>query len=339
MPTAAGSMVPPRQRMAIQIRAPGGPEAMHMVEEDLPSPGPGDVTLVHGAIGLNYIDVYFRSGVYPLPALPAVLGQEAAGTVVALGAGVAERLPELRVGSRVAYAGMPMGAYCTARNVRADLLVPIPDAIALETGAAMMLKGMTVHYLFHRTVALKPGQTVLFHAAAGGVGQMACQWAKHLGVRLIGTAGSDAKCALARSLGADAVINYSTEDFVARVAELTGGEGVDVVYDSVGASTFEGSLRCLKKYGTMVSFGNASGKVPPVDLGLLQGHLHITRPSLMPYTASRAELLSSALPLVEMVASGRLRVPIEQRFALKDAADAHRALESRATTGCTVLLP
>jgi NADPH2:quinone reductase len=232
-----------------------------------------------------------------------------------------------------------MGAYCDARVMPAGLLIKLPKSISFETGAAMMLKGMTAQYLFRRTANLQKGHTILFHAAAGGVGLIAMQWAKHMGVTVIGTAGSDEKCALAKAHGADHVINYSTEDFVEQVKAITNGRGVDVVYDSVGKSTFEKSLQCLRKYGLMVSFGNASGKVPPLDLAVLQGHLFITRPSLMPYTATRPELEQTAGELVKMVSSGKIKIKIDQTYALADVAQAHRDLEARKTTGSTILLP
>lgn len=324
-----------QQTRVIEIDSPGGPEAMILRERVIGEPGPGEARVRHQAIGLNFIDVYFRSGVYPMPSQPAVLGMEACGVVEAVGPGVSH----LQVGDRVAYAGRPMGAYCDARIMPAWMLVEVPHAISDETAAAMMLKGMTVHYLFHRCESLKPGQTILFHAAAGGVGQIACQWARQIGVRLIATAGSDDKCRIALQQGADAAINYRTHSFPDQVKELTGGRGVDVVYDSVGASTFEGSLASLAKYGHLVSFGNASGKVPPVDLALLQGHLKLSRPSLMPYTATRDELLLSAQPLLDKVASGEITIPVEQRWRLDEVRVAHESLEARATTGCTVLLP
>lgn len=319
----------------VEIDAPGGADAMHIRERPVGEPAAGEVRIRHTAIGLNYIDIYFRSGVYPMPAQPAVLGMEAAGVVEAVGEGV----DHVKVGDRVAYAGRPMGAYADARVMPAWMLVSLPDSITDETAASMMLKGMTVHYLFHRCETLRPDQTILFHAAAGGVGQIACQWARQIGVRLIATAGSDEKCEIALQQGADAAINYRTESFPERVRALTDGRGVDVVYDSVGALTFEGSLASLAKYGHLVSFGNASGKVPPVDLALLQGHLKLSRPSLMPYTATRPELLESALPLIDKVGSGQIQIPVAQRWALADVRLAHESLESRATVGCTVLKP
>ncbi|CAM8624104.1 Qor NADPH,quinone reductase and related Zn-dependent oxidoreductases [Burkholderiales bacterium] len=320
---------------AVQIQAPGGPEAMKIIEVSVGKPGPGQALVRHHAIGLNYIDVYFRTGTYPAEAYPCTLGMEAAGVVDAVGEGVTHVKP----GDRVAYSGRPMGAYCDARVMPAALLIKLPKSISFETGAAMMLKGMTAQYLFRRTANLQKGHTILFHAAAGGVGLIAMQWAKHMGVTVIGTAGSDEKCALAKEHGADHVINYSSEDFVAKVKDITNGRGVDVVYDSVGKSTFEKSLQCLRKYGLMVSFGNASGKVPPLDLAVLQGHLFITRPSLMPYTATRPELEQTAGELVKMVSSGKVKIKIDQTYALADVAQAHRDLEARKTTGSTILLP
>ncbi len=320
---------------AVQIQAPGGPEAMKIIEVSVGKPGPGQALVRHHAIGLNYIDVYFRTGTYPAEAYPCTLGMEAAGVVEAVGEGVTHVKP----GDRVAYSGRPMGAYCDARVMPAALLIKLPKSISFETGAAMMLKGMTAQYLFRRTANLQKGHTILFHAAAGGVGLIAMQWAKHMGVTVIGTAGSDEKCALAKEHGADHVINYSSDDFVAKVKDITNGRGVDVVYDSVGKSTFEKSLQCLRKYGLMVSFGNASGKVPPLDLAVLQGHLFITRPSLMPYTATRPELEQTAGELVKMVSSGKVKIKIDQTYALADVAQAHRDLEARKTTGSTILLP
>lgn len=319
----------------VQIQSPGGPEAMQLVQTSLGEPGPGEALVRHHAIGLNYIDVYFRSGTYPADGYPCALGMEAAGVVEAVGPGVTLVKP----GDRVAYSGRPMGAYCDARVMPASLLIKLPKSIGFETGAAMMLKGMTVQYLFRRTANLQKGHTILFHAAAGGVGLIAMQWARQMGVTVIGTAGSEEKCALAKAHGADHVINYNTEDFAARVKEITNGRGVDVVYDSVGKTTFEKSLQCLRKYGLMVSFGNASGKVPPMDLSVLQGHLFITRPSLMPYTATREELEQTAGELVKMVSSGRVKIKIDQTYALADVVQSHRDLEARVTTGSSILLP
>jgi NADPH:quinone reductase len=320
---------------AVQISSTGGPEVMSMVDIPLAKPGPGEALVRHHAVGLNYIDVYFRSGVYPVEALPTVLGMEGAGVVEAVGKGVEHVKP----GDRVAYAGRPMGAYCEARVLPAALLVKLPKAISFETGAAMMLKGMTAQYLYRRTANLQKGHTILFHAAAGGVGLIAMQWAKLLGVTAIGTVGSDEKAKLALAHGAAHVVNYNTEDLVARVKDITNGRGVDVVYDSVGKATWERSLQCLRKYGLMVSFGNASGKVAPVDLNQLNGHLFLTRPSLMPYTATRAELEVTSGELIKHVVSGKIKIKIDQTYPLSEVVQAHTDLEARKTTGCSVLIP
>ena len=321
---------------AIRIAANGGPEVMEYVDVDVGAPGPGEALVRHHAVGLNFIDVYFRTGLYPQP-LPAGLGQEGAGVVEAVGEGV----PHVRPGDRVAYAGGPNGAYCELRNMPAHVLVKLPDAISFQTAAAMMLQGLTVQYLFRSTYPLKAGETILFHAAAGGVGLIACQWARALGVELIGTVGSDEKAALARAHGAAHVINYNTEDIVARVREITGGQGVPVVYDSVGKDTFFRSLDCLKPRGLMVSFGNSSGAVEPFALDELakRGSLYLTRPRLFSYIANRADLEAMAADLFDMVESGKVKIEVNQTFALADAAEAHRALEARRTTGSTVLLP
>ncbi|MBJ7313264.1 quinone oxidoreductase family protein [Rugamonas sp. CCM 8940] len=320
----------------VRMNRVGGPEVMELVEVALGAPGPGEAQVRHAAIGLNYIDVYFRSGLYPQP-LPAGLGLEGAGVVEAVGEGVSH----VKVGDRVAYAGRPNGAYAQARNMPADVLLVLPAAIDFETGAAMMLQGLTVQYLFHRTVALKAGDTVLFHAAAGGVGLIACQWAKVMGVTLIGTVGSDEKGALALAHGASHVINYNRENFVERVRELTGGKGVSVVYDSIGKDTFIGSLDCLAPLGMMVSFGNASGPVPEFSLQELnsRGSLFITRPSLMSYMAKREELEASAASLFGVVASGEVKIEVRQRYNLDQVALAHTELEARKTTGSSILLP
>lgn len=291
----------------------------------------------HEVAGLNYIDTYHRSGVYKIP-LPSGIGSEAAGVIEALGDGVTEFKP----GDRVCYASgtplQPVGSYSEARNVPAARLVKIPDGITSETVAAMMLKGMTVSYLLARTYKLKPGETVLFHAAAGGVGLIACQWLKALGATTIATAGSDEKCELAKAHGAHHCINYKKEDFVARVKEITGGKGVPVVFDGVGKDTFDKSLDCLSMYGTMVSFGNASGPVSPVNIAAqLKGHLYLTRPSLQPYTAARQDLLTLASDLFDVVKAGKVKIDINQRYPVKDAVQAHKDLESRKTTGSTVL--
>lgn len=323
----------------VQFDAPGGPEVLRAVALRLPEPGPGEVRLRHEAIGLNYIDCYHRSGLYPLP-LPAGLGMEGAGVVEAVGAGV----EHLRPGDRVAYAATPPGAYATARVMPALNVVRLPDAIDFDTAAAMMLKGMTVEYLLHRTLpaeGLHPGDAIVWHAAAGGVGLIACQWARALGLRLIATAGSDEKCALALAHGAAHAINYRREAFAPRVRELTEGRGVKVVYDSVGADTFEGSLDCLRPFGLMVSFGSASGPVPPFNLGVLgaKGSLYLTRPTLFGHLATRERTQAMADALFARVAAGEVRIPVERRYALADAAEAHRDLEARVTTGCSVLKP
>jgi NADPH2:quinone reductase len=308
---------------------------MKIVQIPVGDPGPGEVRIRHHACGLNYIDIYQRSGVYPL-ALPHALGMEGAGIVEAVGNGVSHLL----VGDRVAYAAAPPGAYCDARVMSAAQVCRLPDSIDFRTGAAMMLQGLTVQYLFHRTVPLKAGDTVLFHAAAGGVGLIACQWARALGIRLIGTAGTDEKCALAREFGATEVINYAREDFVARVRDLTDGRGVDAVMDSVGKATFEGSLDCLRPVGMMISFGNASGKVPPFDLGVLgaKGSLQLTRPTVFVHIAQRESCQQMASHLFEMVESGKVKIHVGQEFALQDVADAHRQMEARNTTGSSVLI-
>ena len=319
----------------VMMDAPGAASVMTVRNVEVGKPGPGQARVRHHAIGLNYIDIYQRSGVYPLPQYPAALGMEGSGVVEEVGAGVTH----VKVGDRVAYAGQPPGAYCEVRNLPAQLRIKIPKTISFETGAAMMLKGMTVQYLFRRTANLQKGHTILFHAAAGGVGQIAMQWAKLMGVTAIGTVGSDEKIKVAKANGAAHVINYNKEDFAARVKEITNGRGVDVVYDAVGKSTWDKSLQCLRKYGLMVSFGNASGKVPPLDLGVLGGHLFLTRPSLMPYTASREELEMTANDLVKMVGSGKIKINIEQRFGLDEVVKAHESMEARKTTGCSILLP
>ncbi len=318
----------------IIIEAQGGPEELKLVKREVGAPGPGEVRLTHRACGLNFIDVYQRSGVYPM-ALPAALGMEASGVVEAVGPGVTH----LVVGNRVAYAAMPPGAYTEARVMPAAQICPLPEGISFDEGAAMMLKGLTVQYLFRRTTPIKAGDTVLFHAAAGGVGLIACQWARSEGITLIGTAGSDEKCALAAAHGATHVINYRREDFVARVKELTGGAGVDVVMDSVGKDTFDGSLDCLKPFGMMISFGNSSGKVPPFDIGVLaaKGSIKITRQTLFTHIADHATCQEMARDLFAKVLSGAVKITIDQRFSLEDVANAHRTLEARQTTGQTVL--
>ncbi|MYM68764.1 NADPH:quinone reductase [Pseudoduganella sp. FT55W] len=321
---------------AIRMNRVGGPEVMELVEVDLPPPGPGEVRMRHEAIGLNYIDVYHRTGLYPQP-LPGALGVEGAGVVEEVGEGVTD----LKAGDRVAYGGRPLGAYSEARNIPASQLLVLPKQIEFDTAAAMMLQGLTVQYLFHRTVPLKAGDTILFHAAAGGVGLIACQWARVMGVNLIGTVGSEEKAALAIENGATHVINYNKENFTERVKELTGGKGVSVVYDSIGKDTFIGSLDCLQPLGMMVSFGNASGPVPPFGLNELasRGSLFVTRPSLMAYMAKREDLEASAKSLFGVVSSGEVKIDIRQRYALADVRQAHIDLEARKTTGSTILLP
>ena len=320
---------------AIRIHATGGPEKLVWEAVELAPPAPGEARVRHAAVGLNFIDVYHRTGLYPLP-LPSGIGLEGAGVVEAVGEGVSE----VAVGDRVAYAGGPVGAYAQVRNLPAHRLLVLPSGIAFETAAAMMLQGLTAAYLLRRTYAVRAGDAVLVHAAAGGVGLIACQWAKALGATVIGTVGSAAKAALASAHGCDHVINYSTEDFTARVREITGGEGVAVVYDGVGKDTFPGSLDCLRPLGTMVSYGNASGPVPPLDLLLLsqKGSLFVTRPTLMHYTARRADLESLGGELFAQVAAG-LRIEVQQTYALADAAQAHRDLEARRTTGSSILIP
>ncbi len=319
---------------AIRIQKNGGPEVMEYVDVEVGAPGPGEAQVRHQAIGVNFIDCYFRSGLYPM-ALPSGLGQEGAGDVVAVGAGVTD----VKVGDRVAYAGGAAGSYSEVRNMPASRLVKLPGKVSYETGAAMMLKGMTVQYLFRRTYKLQKGQTILFHAAAGGVGLIAMQWAKALGVTVIGTVGSPGKAALARKYGADHVILYKQENIVERVREITKGAMVPVVYDSVGKDTFSASIDCLQPFGLMVSFGNASGPVPPMPLTALKSTLYITRPSLAPHTEKRENLLEIAGDLMKMVSSGKVSIEIDQRYKLADVVQAHRDLEGRKTTGSTVLLP
>lgn len=318
------------------IENAGGPEEFKLVDREVGEPGPGEIRIRHEAVGLNFIDVYQRSGLYPLE-LPHALGMEAAGVVQAVGDGVTH----LKVGDRAAYAAMPPGAYCEARVMPAAQVCPVPDDISFETAAAMMLKGMTVEYLFHRTSPLKKGDTVLFHAAAGGVGLIACQWARSEGITLIGTAGTDEKCQLALDHGASHCINYRTEDFVARVKDLTDGKGVDMVMDAVGKDTFEGSLQCLKPLGMLASFGNASGPVPDFNIARLGalGSLKITRPTLFTHIADHDACQAMARHLFDKVEAGDVTIRIDQRFKLEEVADAHRALEARKTTGSTVLMP
>ena len=322
---------------AIRIHQTGGPEVMRWEDAEVGAPGPGEIRIRHEAVGLNYIDVYFRTGLYPAPSLPFSPGMEGAGVVEAVG----EDVEVLVTGDRVAYAAPPVGAYAQVRLMPAEKAVKVPDGIDSRQAAAMMLQGMTVEYLLRRTYPVRSGDTVLFHAAAGGVGLIACQWAKHLGATVIGTVGSDEKAELARAHGCDHPIVYTRENFTERVRELTGGAGVPVVYDSVGRDTFEGSLDCLRPRGMLVSFGQSSGTIDPFDIGILsaKGSLYVTRPTLMTYTASRADLESSAQALFEVVGSGAVRVTVNRTFPLAEAADAHRALESRQTTGSTILVP
>ena len=318
----------------IQLDSAGGPEVMVLQDVQVGDPASGEVRLRQHAIGLNYIDVYHRNGSYPVP-YPSGLGLEGAGVVEAVGNGVTH----LRVGDRVAYAGQPLGAYAQVRVMPAKPLVKLPDAISFDTGAAMMLQGMTVQYLLRRTFSVKPGQTILFHAAAGGVGLIAMQWAKALGATVIGTVGTDEKAALARAHGCDHTIVYTRENFVERVKDITNGAGVPVVYDSIGKDTFLGSLDCLAPFGMMVSFGSASGPVAPVALTSLKGSLFLTRPSLFPYIDSRSDLEATANELFDVVAKGAVKINIAQRYALADVAQAHRDLEGRKTTGSTILIP
>lgn len=321
---------------AIRFARTGGPEVLELKDVEVGEPGPGEARVRNHAIGVNFIDVYFRTGLYPLD-LPNGLGQEGAGVVEAVGPGVSH----VRPGDRVAYAARPNGAYAELRTMPADVLVKLPDAISFETGAAMMLQGLTVQYLFRQTYPLKAGDTVLFHAAAGGVGLIACQWARAVGANLIGTVGSNEKAELAKAHGAAHVINYNTEDVVQRVIEITGGARVPVVFDSVGKDTFTRSLDCLAPLGLMVSFGNSSGAVPPFALSELvsRGSLFITRPTLQTYASTREKLEAMAADLFQMVSSGQVNIEINQRFPLADAAQAHIELEARRTTGKTILLP
>lgn len=324
---------------AVRIHANGGPEQLVIDTVEVGEPGPGQVRIRHHAIGLNFIDVYQRTGLYPFP-MPLSLGMEGAGVIEAVGEGVTH----LKVGDRAAYAANPPGSYSDARVMPAMNVCKLPDAIDFETGAAMMLKGLTAQYLLKRckpVEGLEAGDFVLFHAAAGGVGLIACQWAKALGLRLIATAGSAEKCQLALDHGAEFAINYRTEDFAARVKEITGGQGVKVVYDSVGKDTWDKSLDCLRPFGLMLSFGNASGPVPPFAPGILagKGSIYVTRQTLFSHINNRERTQQMADDLFEVVVSGKVKIRIDQRFALTDVRKAHESLEARATTGCTVLLP
>lgn len=322
---------------AIRVHQIGGPEVLTYEDVSIAAPGPGEVHVRNEAIGLNFLDVYFRTGLYPAPkGFPFVPGNEGAGTVVSVGADV----QDFKQGDRAAYAD-PMGSYAEERLIPAARLVKLPDEIGFEQAASMMLKGMTAQYLLRQTFPVKKGDTILFHAGAGGVGLIAGQWAKHLGATVIGTAGSDEKVKLALDHGYDHVINYRTENFVERVRELTGGKGVDVVYDSVGKDTFDGSLDCLRPLGMLVCFGQSSGPVPPFDLGILarKGSLFLSRPTLATYVAAREALVKASSELFELVAKGIIRIEVGQSFPLKEAATAHRELEARKTTGTTVLIP
>ena len=322
---------------AVQITQPGGPEQLKIADVTVGEPGPGEIRLRHHVVGLNFIDVYYRTGVYPL-ALPATLGMEASGVVEAVGAGVTH----LKTGDRAAYASQPPGSYCELRVMPAKCVCKLPDAIDFDTGAAMMLKGLTAQYLLKRTQpqgGLKEGDHVLFHAAAGGVGLIACQWAKSMGLQLIGTAGSDAKCALATEHGAAHVINYAREDFLARVKEITGGKGVKVVYDSVGKDTWDKSLDCLQPFGLMACFGASSGAPAPFAVGMLaaKGSIYVTRQTVFSHIATRETTQAMADDLFAAVTSGKVKIRIDQRYPLEQVEQAHRDLEARKTTGSTVL--
>jgi NADPH2:quinone reductase len=321
---------------AIRIHQPGGPDVLQLEDVEVGAPGAGQARIRQTAIGINYIDTYHRTGAYPLP-LPTGIGLEGAGVVEAVGPDVSD----LKVGDRVAYAGGPVGAYATERLMPADRLVKVPDGISDEQAAGMMLKGMTVEYLIRRTFPVKAGDTVLWHAAAGGVGLIACQWLKALGAHVIGTVGSDAKAALVKAHGCEHPVIYTREDFVARVKEITDGKGVPVVYDSVGKDTFARSLDCLRPRGMMVLFGAASGPVPPLDSQVLaqKGSLFLTRPTLFTYTATREDLVLSATSLFEVVRSGQVKIELGRTYPLADAQQAHRDLEGRQTTGSLLLLP
>ena len=321
---------------AIRIHQTGGPEVLQLETVVVGDPGPGEARVRHTAVGLNYIDTYQRSGLYKV-ALPSGMGSEAAGVVEAVGAGVAD----LKAGDRVAYSGGPLGAYTDVRVMSIDRLVKIPEGVSDRSAATLMLKGLTVQYLLRQTYPVKAGETILLHAAAGGIGLIACQWARALGATVIGTVGSDAKAELAKANGCTHTIVYTRENFVERVKEITGGKGVPVVYDAVGKDTFPGSLDCLSPRGLFVSFGNASGPVPPFELLLLsqKGSLYVTRPTLFTYTSTRAALVKMAEEMFALVQSGKLKNDPRQTYALKDAAQAHRDLESRKTSGSTVLLP
>jgi NADPH2:quinone reductase len=322
---------------AIRIHETGGPEVLRWEDVDVNAPGFGEAKVRHTAVGLNYIDVYGRTGLHPMPSLPHTLGMEAAGVVEAIGEGV----NGIAVGDRIAYVIAPPGAYSEERVVPADRLVKLPEGISDETGAAMMLKGMTAQYLLHQTYAVKSGDSILIHAAAGGVGLIVCQWAKHLGAKVIGTVGNDEKAVLAKSYGCDHTIVYTRENFKDRVSEITGGEGVDVVYDSIGKETFMDSLDSLKPLGMMVTFGNATGPVDSFSPGILaaKGSLFVTRPTIFTYIAKRDNLIAMAADLFEVVSSGVVKIEINQTYDLPNAAQAHIDLEARKTTGSTILIP
>jgi len=322
---------------AIRFHKTGGPEVLQWEDVNVPAPGPGEIQIRHKAVGLNYIDTYHRTGLYPLP-LPSGIGLEAAGVVEQVGTGVTE----FKAGDRVAYCNGPIGAYAEVKNHPAERCVKVPEGISFEQAACMMLQGLTVQYLLRRMLRVpQSGETVLWHAAAGGVGLIACQWARAIGVNVIGTVSSEEKAKLAKENGCTHTVNYTKEDFVARVNEITGGKKVPIVYDGVGKDTFMKSLDCLQGRGLMVSFGNASGPVGPTDLGILsaKGSLYVTRPTLMGYVAKRDELVAAAEELFDLVLSGKVKINPRQTYALKDAAQAHRDLEGRKTTGSTVLVP
>lgn len=321
---------------AIRIHEHGGPEKMVWEDVDVPAPGAGEIRVKHHAVGLNYIDTYQRSGLYPLANLPAVMGMEGAGEVIAVGDGVSE----FGVGDRVAYAA-PMGSYAQERVMPADRAVKVPNGVPYDTAAAMMLQGMTARYLLRQTYVVTPETTMLLHAAAGGVGLIMCQWAKHLGATVIGTAGSDEKVAMAKEAGATHGINYRTESFVDRVKEITDGKGVDVVYDSIGQDTYPASLDCLRPLGLFVTFGNASGPIKNFDVGTLagKGSLYVTRPTLFTYTAKREDLVANAADLFSVVESGAVKIAVNQTYPLSEAAQAHQDLEARKTTGSTIFKP
>jgi NADPH2:quinone reductase len=322
---------------AIIMNATGGPEVLRWVDYDPGQPKTGEVLLRHEAIGLNFIDVYHRTGLYPLPALPAIPGMEGSGTIEAIG----DEVSELAIGDRVAYAGLPPGAYSQFRRIPADRVVKLPDSISTQLAAAMMLQGMTARYLLRRCYPVKSGDTILIHAAAGGVGSIVCQWAKFIGAKVLGTVGSEQKAEIALSSGCDYPILYNSEDFVARVKEITDGKGVDVVYDSIGEATFMHSLDCIRPMGMMVTFGQSSGPIAPLDLSVLaaKGSLFLTRPSLMTYTAQRDDLVAHAHDLFDVVAKGVVKIDLRQTYPISEAAQAHRDLEGRKTAGSSIFIP